>query len=227
MDDGSASVFCFNPIRVSVSELDRLRAAPSPPESWPAPLCSAPSIPHSPCPVCPRLEQEFEPWRQAAYWKAQHRRVLEREAKLQAEIDRLQALVRLREQQLFGRKTEAAAATPSAAPLATPADPPPRRPRGQQPGKPGPKRRDYSHLPGRCCMKGKAPESDVLPPHSQGSRLHSHALRPPLMSHDVQRPAADSRLGGLPGRSSTRHAVAEDRLHPEHRRLHQRTLVIA
>jgi transposase len=146
MDDGSASVFCFNPVRVTVSELDRLRAAPSPPESWPAPVCSAPPIPHGPCPVCPRLEQEFEPWRQAAYWKAQHRRVLEREAKLQAEIDRLQALVRLREQQLFGRKAETAA-TPPADPLATPTAPPPRRPRGQQPGKPGPKRRDYSHLP--------------------------------------------------------------------------------
>jgi transposase len=91
------------------------------------------------------LEQEFEPWRQAAYWKAQHRRALAREAQLKAENDRLRALLRLREQQLFGPKTEAAAAQP-AAPTA-PTAPPPRRPRGQQPGKPGPKRRDYSHLP--------------------------------------------------------------------------------
>ena len=52
-----------------------------------------------------------------------------------------------REQQLFGRKTEATAATEPATPLATPAEPPPRRPRGQQRGRPGPKRRDYSHLP--------------------------------------------------------------------------------
>jgi transposase len=146
MDDGSASVFGFTPVRVTVSELDRLRAASSPPESSPGPVCSAPLIPQGPCPVCPRLEQEFEPWRQAAYWKAQHRRVLQREAKLQAEIARLQALLRLREQQLFGRKAETAATAP-AAPLATPADSPPRRPRGQQPGKPSPKRRDFSHLP--------------------------------------------------------------------------------
>jgi transposase len=145
MDDGSASVFCFTPVRVTVSELDRLRAA-SPPESLPGPVCSAPPIPEGPCPVCPRLEQEFEPWRQTAYWKAMHRRSLDREAKLQAEVERLQALLRLREQQLFGRKTETAAATGPATPLATPADPP-SRPRGQQPGKPGPKRRDYSHLP--------------------------------------------------------------------------------
>jgi transposase len=92
------------------------------------------------------LEQEFEPWRQAAYWKAQHRRALERETQLKAENDRLHALLRLRELQLFGRKTEASAAQPDA-PTATPTAPPPRRPRGQQPGQPGPKRRDYSHLP--------------------------------------------------------------------------------
>jgi transposase len=147
MDDGSASFFCFTPLRVTASELDQLRAAPSPAESSSGLLCSAPPIPQGPCPVCPRLEQEFEPWRQAAYWKAQHRRALEREAQLKTEVQRLQALLRLREQQLFGRSTETAAATQPAAPLATPTETPLRRPRGQQPGKPGPKRRDYSHLP--------------------------------------------------------------------------------
>jgi transposase len=146
MDDGSASIFCFTPLRVTASELDQLRAAPSSDQSSSASVCSAPPIPQGPCPVCPRLEQEFEPWRQAAYWKAQHRRALQREAQLKAENDQLKAQLRLREQQLFGRKTEAAATQP-AAPLATSTDPPPRRPRGQQRGKPGPKRRDYSHLP--------------------------------------------------------------------------------
>jgi transposase len=98
---------------------------------------------------------------------AQHRRALDRETKLKAEVERLQALLRLREQQLFGRKTETTAATDPAAPLATPTDPPPRRSRGPQPGKPGPKRRDYSHLPavvedhqlapdqGRCSQCGQ------------------------------------------------------------------------
>ena len=147
MNDGSATGFCFTPSRVMASELDQLRAGASSLESSPDPGCSAPPIPHGPCPVCPRLEREFEPWRQAAYWMAQHRRALGRENKLKAEVERLQALLRLREQQLFGRKTETTAATDLAAPLATPADPPPRRSRGQQPGKPGPKRRDYSHLP--------------------------------------------------------------------------------
>ena len=116
MDDGSASVFCFTPLRVPVSELGRLAVCPPAQPSSTAPVCSAPPLPEGPCPVCPRLEQEFEPWRQAAYWKAMHRRALDREAQLQAEIDRLQALLRLREQQLFGRKTETAAATGPPAP---------------------------------------------------------------------------------------------------------------
>jgi transposase len=86
-----------------------------------------------------------------------HRRSLERAARLQAEVDRLQALLRLREQQLFGRTTETAAATAPAAPDAPRPDTPPRRPRGQQTGRPGPKRRDYSHLPA-------VPEDQILPP---------------------------------------------------------------
>ncbi len=146
MDDHSASIFCFTPLRVTVSELDQRHAAAAAPESPPAPVCSAPAIPQGPCPVCPRLEQEFEPWRQAAYWRSRHRQALQREAQLQAEVDRLQALLRLREQQLFGRKTEAGAAEPTVPPTDSPT-PPPRRKRGQQRGRRGPKRRDHSLLP--------------------------------------------------------------------------------
>jgi transposase len=184
MDDPfSASVFCFTPLRVPVSELGRLDAGPpsqpSPtapvcsapplselgrldagPPSQPsptAPVCSAPPLPEGPCPVCPRLDRDFEAFRQAAYWKAQHARALEREAQLKVEVERLQAMVRLREQQLFGRKSETAAATAPAAPDPPRTDTPPRRPRGQQPGRPGPKRRDYSHLPA-------VDDPQVLPP---------------------------------------------------------------
>src|SRR5262249_62341794 len=103
------------------------------------PACSAPPLPDGPCPVCPRLAVEFEPWRQAGYWKALHDRACQREALLKQEIEQLRAQLRLREQQLFGRKTEASAAIPP-----TPLGPgaPPRRRRGQQPGRPGPRRRD-------------------------------------------------------------------------------------
>jgi transposase len=122
--------------------------AEHPPISWPdaapdaLPTCSAPPIPQGPCPVCPRLAQEFEPWRQAAYYKAMLDRAVAREALLKEEVASLQAQLRLREQQLFGRKADSPT---SAEGLARPARS--QRPRGQQPGKPGPKRRDYSHLP--------------------------------------------------------------------------------
>ena len=90
-----------------------------------------------------------------------HSRAIQREAQLKVENERLQAMLRLREQQLFGRKTETSAATAPAALVASHADTPPRQPRGQQRGRPGPKRRDYSHLladiedkvlpPDQCC----------------------------------------------------------------------------
>src|SRR6266540_3273936 len=112
------------------------------PAADPPPACFAPPIPDRPCPVCPRLAQEFEPWRQASYWKAMHDRAAQREALLKQEVEQLRAQLRLREQQLFGRKAETTAAT-----TPTRRDDLPRRPRGQQRGRQGPRRRDYSHLP--------------------------------------------------------------------------------
>jgi transposase len=114
----------------------------------PSAVCSAAPLPDGPCPVCPRLAVEFEPWRQAGYWKALHQRALEREALLRLENDQLRAQLRLREQQLFGRKTEVGAAKTEVGAAATTTAPSPMpRPRGQQRGRPGPRRRDHSHLP--------------------------------------------------------------------------------
>src|SRR5215210_1456659 len=121
------------------------------PEAPPIPLsirhdnasaCSAPPISQGPCPVCPRLAQEFEPWRQAAYWQAMHHRAVQREKLLHEQNEQLHARIRLLEQQLFGRKADSPATADG---LARPTRSP--RPRGQRRGKPGPKRRDYSHLP--------------------------------------------------------------------------------
>ncbi|MBV8381068.1 MAG: IS66 family transposase [Planctomycetaceae bacterium] len=119
-------------------------AAPVPlPDRHPdVPICSAPPIPQAPCPVCPRLAQEFEPWRQAAYWQTMHQRAVQREQFLHEENEQLHARIRFLEQQLFGRKADSPASADGPAP--------PRRsprPRGQQRGRPGHKRRDYSHLP--------------------------------------------------------------------------------
>jgi transposase len=142
----SATVFCFTPKRVTLEELERLRAEDGAGRASrvPLPACSAPTLPEGPCPVCPRLAEEFEPWRQAGYWKSRHQRAVEREKLLKEEVARLQAPLRLRAQQLFGRKSETHAASSEAL---TPPKPTPKKSRGQQPGWPGPPRRDYSHLP--------------------------------------------------------------------------------
>jgi len=99
-------------------------------------------LPDGPCPVCPRLAAEFEPYRQAGYWKRMHQLAIAREAELKAENESLRAQLRLRERQLFGTKSES-----HPAPSEAQARPKPSKPRGQQPGQPSPGRRDHSHLP--------------------------------------------------------------------------------
>jgi transposase len=93
------------------------------------------------------LEEKLKATQEAAYWRAMHRRATEREAHLKQRVAELEAKLRLREQQLFGRKTETASSTPAPA---TGSPTPPdatRRPRGQQRGQQGHGRRDYGHLP--------------------------------------------------------------------------------
>jgi transposase len=126
-----------------------------------------------------------------------HDRAVQREALLKQEIEQLRAQLRLREQQLFGRKTEAGASvtlTPSpTSPAATP------RRRGQQPGRPGPRRRDHTHLPAvveehelpaeqcrcRCCGRAFAPvggteNSTILEVEVRAHRrvIRRHRYRP-------------------------------------------------
>jgi transposase len=108
-----------------------------------------PPLPTGPCPVCPFLTQQLEDRREAAYWKAMHQRGSERETKLKQKIAELEAKLRLREQQLFGRSAESSSSTAESHPSSsTPTTATPkRRPRGQQKGQPGHGRRDYSSLP--------------------------------------------------------------------------------
>jgi transposase len=83
-------------------------------------------------------------------------RLQQREAELQQRIADLEAEVRLLKQRLYGRSSEAHHPpntlahnpAPDPPPRATAtATPPPRRPRGQQRGRPGHGRRPYDHLP--------------------------------------------------------------------------------
>lgn len=75
-----------------------------------------------------------------------HQLAVAREAELKAENESLRAQLRLRDQQLFGKKSEAGKPSDEAPASPSPL-PAPKRPRGQQPGEPGPKRRDHSYLP--------------------------------------------------------------------------------
>jgi transposase len=89
-------------------------------------------------------------YRELGYYRNAFHRAQAREQDLKTQNTLLQARVRQLEQRLFGRKTETAsvaAAAPSALPADAASTPLRRRRRGQQRGQPGPKRRDYSHLP--------------------------------------------------------------------------------
>jgi transposase len=80
---------------------------------------------------------------EANYWRAQHARLVQREAALKAQVEALEAQIRDLTQRLYGTKSEKAAGaealgeSPAVAP----------RKRGQQPGAPGHGRSDRCALP--------------------------------------------------------------------------------
>ncbi len=77
-----------------------------------------------------------------AYWQKMHQKALAREAGLKKELDEVTAKLRLREQQLFGRKSEKNSGKNEKAKQSAP-----KRNRGQQKASKGHGRRDYDHLP--------------------------------------------------------------------------------
>lgn len=122
----------------------------------PLPSCAAAAPDQGPCPICPHLAEQFEPFRRAAYWEAMHCQAKRRQAELEQRIAELEAQLRLREQQLFGTRSEASSQT---TPAGTATRPRP-QPQGQRRGQPGPKRRDHSQLP-------VVEETLELPPQQQ------------------------------------------------------------
>ena len=107
--------------------------------------------------------ENLELRQQAGYWRGQHSAAKQRIAALEQEVAKLRGENRKLQDQLFGRKSESAAATDRSNHLDDPDDTPERRPRGQRPGRPGPKRRDYSHLPVREDLRD-IPESERVCP---------------------------------------------------------------
>jgi transposase len=86
---------------------------------------------------------------QVGYWKAQHARAVHRAEQLEVEVEQLRGENRKLQDQLFGRKSETASSRDRSNRLEGEEDQPPSAPkkRGQRKDQPGPKRRDYSHLP--------------------------------------------------------------------------------
>lgn len=86
---------------------------------------------------------------QAGYWKGMHARAVQRAQRLEAEVEQLRGENRKLQDQLFGRKSEAASSQDRSNGLGGEDDPAPTAParRGQRKDRPGPTRRDYSHLP--------------------------------------------------------------------------------
>ena len=103
------------------------------------------------------------------YWRAQHRRAVDREAALAKQIQHLQGEIRELKRRLFGRKTESSS---SAKPPSHPSDNQQRRSRGQQRGAKGHGRRNHDHLttsdeacdlaePHKCCPACGEPFAEI------------------------------------------------------------------
>jgi transposase len=94
--------------------------------------------------------ENLELRQQVGYWKAQHARAVHRAEHLEAEVEQLRGENRKLQDQLFGRKSEKSSTRDRSNHLEGEDDDRqfsalPKR--GQRKGRPGPPRRDYSHLP--------------------------------------------------------------------------------
>jgi len=113
-----------------------------------------------------QLEREnLELRQQVGYWKSRHRDALGRVTALEQKVEQLEGEKRQLQADLFGRRSETQARNDRSNDLDDPDDESqkPKRNRGQQPENPGPKRRDYSHLPVREEPLELPPEQCVCP----------------------------------------------------------------
>jgi transposase len=99
--------------------------------------------------ACLRREN-VELRQQAGYWQSRHADALRRLAVLEQANERLRGENRKLQAQLFARKSEKQSGRDRSNQLDDLNETQPPRPRGQQPGRAGPQRRDYSHLPVRA-----------------------------------------------------------------------------
>ena len=95
------------------------------------------------CDDCPLYREISILKSDKAYWRAMHAKAVEREERLKQEKAELEAKLKLREKQLFGRKSEQGSGKSESQKAEGEGE---KRPRGQQRGSQGHGRRDYSNL---------------------------------------------------------------------------------
>ena len=97
--------------------------------------------------------------------RSRHRDALQRITELEQKVEQLEGEKRQLQADLFGRRTETTTRSDRSNDLDDPQDDSqkPQRKRGQQPENPGPKRRDYPHLPVREKILELPPEQCVCP----------------------------------------------------------------
>ena len=91
--------------------------------------------------------ENLELRQQAGYWKSQHASAVLRLHELQREVEHLRGEYKKLQAQHFGRKSEKQSSLDRSNQLEGEERSCPKRKKGQQPERPGPQRRDYSHLP--------------------------------------------------------------------------------
>jgi transposase len=119
--------------------------------------------------------QNLELRQQVGYWKSRHRDALGRVSAWEQNVEQLEGAKRQLQADLFGRRSETPARKDRSHDLEDPQDDfsEAKRKRGQQPGNPGPQRRDYAQLPVREEFLERAPEQCVCPRCGQPLRLLS------------------------------------------------------
>src|SRR5438552_5854668 len=93
--------------------------------------------------------ENLELRQRAGYWQSRHTDAVRRIAALEQENEQLQGENRKLQAERFGRRSEKQSGSDRSNQLDDPADAQSKRKRGQQPDRPAPQRRDYSHLPAR------------------------------------------------------------------------------
>ena len=111
-----------------------------------------------------RVQRENRELRQqVGFWKGMHAKALRRIAELQAEVEQRRGENKKLQAQLFGPKSEKQPGADRSNHLEGEQGTAPRRNKGQQPQRPGPKRRDYSHLPAQAELRELPQDQRVCP----------------------------------------------------------------